>query len=125
MPRILVIEDEPLISMLMENWLHELGCEMAGPAITEQAALDYLGNGEIDAAILDIHLGNTNSYSLAGTLRKHGVPIAFSTGDGVPSAPGFEDLPVLRKPFDFEAMKIVVGKLLAKPQGPAPSGQAA
>ncbi|MGI8724566.1 MAG: response regulator [Methyloceanibacter sp.] len=115
MPRILVVEDEPLISMLMEDWLQELGCEVAGPAITEQAALDYLGNGGLDAAILDIHLGNTDSYALADTLREHGVPIAFSTGDGAPSAPGFEDLPVLHKPFDFDAMKIVVGKLLANP----------
>lgn len=124
MPRILVVEDDPLISMLMEDWLQELGCEVAGPAITEQDALDYLGDGGLDAAIPDIHLGNTDSYSLADTLREHGVPIAFSTGDGAPSAPGFEDLPLLRKPFDFEAMKIVVGKLLANPEGPAPSGRA-
>ena len=115
MPRILVVEDEPLISMLMEDWLQELGCEVAGPAITEQAAFDYLGKDTLDAAILDIHLGGSNSYALAGTLRERGIPIAFSTGDGAPSAPGFEDLPVLRKPFDFEAMKLVVGKLLARP----------
>lgn len=119
MPRILIVEDEPLISMLMEDWLQELGYEVAGPAISEQAALDYLRNGKLDAAILDIHLGNRNSYALADALRDKGVPIAFSTGDGAPSAPGFEDLPVLRKPFNFDAMKAIVGQLLAAPASKA------
>ena len=112
MPRILVVEDEPLISMLMQDWLQELGCEVAGPAMTEQAAFDYLNKGSLDAAILDIHLQGWETYGLAGALRDRGVPVAFASGDGGPSAPGFENHPVLRKPFDFAAMKALLGTLL-------------
>lgn len=112
MPRILVVEDEPLISMLMQDWLQELGYEVAGPARTKQAAFDYLNNGRLDAAILDIHLKDGETYGLAGALQEQGVPVAFASGDGGPSAPGFESHPVLRKPFDFAAMKTVLGELL-------------
>ena len=112
MPRILVVEDEPLISMLIQDWLQELGHEVAGPARTEQAALDYLKKGQLDAAILDIHLEDGETYGLAGALRDQGVPVAFASGDGGPSAPGFESHPVLHKPFDFAAVKSVLGKLL-------------
>lgn len=98
--------------MLMEDWLQELGYEVAGPARTEQAAFDYLKNGRVDAAILDIHLKDGETYVLAGALRQQGIPIAFASGDGGPSAPGFESQPVLHKPFDFAAIKSVLGKLL-------------
>ena len=93
MPRILVVEDELLISMLMQDWLQELGYEVAGPARTERAAFDYLNKGRLDAAILDIHLKDGETYGLAGALREQGVPVAFASGDGGPSAPGLREPP--------------------------------
>jgi CheY-like chemotaxis protein len=112
-PRILVVDDEPLISMLMEEWLNELGCEVVGPAGSLKAALELAGRAEIDGAILDVNLAGQNSFSLANALRLRGIPFAFATGDSaIDKDAGFADPIVLSKPFVFEDVKAVVGKLL-------------
>jgi len=111
-----VVDDEPLISMLVENWLTELGCEVVGPARSVQDGLALVGSDDLDGAILDINLGQQNSYLVADALRQRGVPFAFATGDSGPDAgSGFNDPILLQKPFDFEGVKAVLGKLLAPP----------
>jgi CheY-like chemotaxis protein len=113
-PRILVVDDEPLVSMLIEDWLVELGCEVVGPARSVQQGLDMAGSAELDGAILDVNLAGSNSYSVAATLKQRGVPFAFATGDGsIDAKAGFADPILLSKPFDFEGVKTVLGKLLA------------
>jgi DNA-binding response OmpR family regulator len=115
MPRILVVDDEPLISMMMENWLNELGCEVVGPARSVQHGLDLADSASLDGAILDVNLGGQDSYSLASALKQKGVPFAFATGDTGPDAgAGFDNPILLHKPFDFDAMKLVLGKLLGE-----------
>jgi DNA-binding response OmpR family regulator len=112
-PRILVVDDEPLISMLMEEWLNELGCEVVGPAGSLEAALDLAESVELDGAILDVNLAGQNSFSLANALRLRGIPFAFATGDSsIDKDAGFADPILLSKPFVFEEVKAVVGKLL-------------
>ena len=112
MPRILVVDDEPLISMLVENWLDELGCEVAGPARTVEDGLALAG-GQLDGAILDVNLGGDTCYPLANALRARGVPLAFATGDGaVDERQGFKDPLLLHKPFDFESVKSTIEALL-------------
>lgn len=113
MPRILVVDDEPLISMLVEGWLDELGYEVVGPTGSVEGGLKLIASGPVDAAILDVNLAGESSFSVAGALREKGVPFAFATGDsGVDATSGFKDTPLLHKPFDFEAVKSVIGKLL-------------
>jgi DNA-binding response OmpR family regulator len=113
-PRILVVDDEPLISMLIEDWLEELGCEVVGPARSVEHGLDLAGKADLDAAILDVNLAGQNSFSVANALKLRGIPFAFATGDsGVDKTSGFADPILLNKPFDFEQVKAVVGKLLA------------
>jgi CheY-like chemotaxis protein len=113
LPRILVVDDEPLVSMLVEDWLVELGCEVVGPARSVQQGLAIAGSAELDGAILDINLAGNTSYSVAETLKRRGVPFAFATGDvEIDKAAGFPDPIVLSKPFDFERVKTVLGKLL-------------
>ena len=114
MPRILVVDDEPLVSMLVEDWLVELGCEVVGPARSVQQGLDIAGSAYLDGAILDVNLGGKNSFLVAETLKRRGVPFAFTTGDGsIDAKAGFANPILLSKPFDFEGVKTVLGKLLA------------
>jgi DNA-binding response OmpR family regulator len=114
LPRILVVDDEPLISMLVEGWLKELGCEVVGPARSLQDGLDLVAHAELDGAILDVNLAGESSLPLANALRLKGVPVAFATGDsGLDEDAGFTDPILLNKPFMFEDVKAVVGRLLA------------
>jgi DNA-binding response OmpR family regulator len=114
LPRILVVDDEPLISMLVEGWLKELGCEVVGPARSLKDGLDLAERAEFDAAILDINLAGESSLPLANALKLKGIPVAFATGDsGLEEGQGFDDAILLNKPFVFEDVKAIVGRLLA------------
>jgi DNA-binding response OmpR family regulator len=114
-PRILIVDDEPLIAMMVEEWLAELGCEVVGPARSVEEGLDMAGTAELDGAILDVNLGGRNCFSVANALKLRGVPFAFATGDsGIDKEAGFADPILLNKPFVFDDVKAVVGRLLAR-----------
>jgi DNA-binding response OmpR family regulator len=116
-PRVLVVDDEPLISMLVEDWLTELGCEVVGPAASVADGLELARGTELDGAILDVNLGNETCFALADALRSRGVPLAFATGDGtLGDVSDFEDAIVVSKPFDFAAVKAAVEALRDRAQ---------
>ena len=83
MPRILVVDDEPLVSMLVEDWLRELGCEVVGPARSVQQGLDFVGTAPLDGAILDVNLGGQNRWAMiTGWAIPAYVPRISSGNDG-------------------------------------------
>jgi len=99
--------------MMVEAWLNELGYEVVGPAGSVQDGLRLIASRELDAAILDIDLGGHDCYVVANTLQQRGVPFAFATGGSeTGAAASFKDPIFLLKPFDFESVKKVLGKLL-------------
>lgn len=114
MPRILVLDDEPLISLMLQDWLTELACETVGPAYTAQGALRLIESAPPNAAILDLSLGDHKSYEVASALRCRKIPFAFATGFGEKGVDApFEHELVAPKPFDFETIKQIVERLLS------------
>jgi DNA-binding response OmpR family regulator len=112
MARILIVDDEPLIAMLAEEWLEEMGHAAVGPAYSLAAALSLVED-DLDAAILDVTLGPDTSYPLAERLRERGVPFAFATGHGLDALnPVHRGVSQLLKPFGFETFRAVVEALL-------------
>ncbi len=103
--RVLVVEDEVAISLLIEDMLMDLGCEVVGPAGRIAEALDLLAADAVDYAILDVNVGREESYPVAEALAAKGVPFVFSTGYGaVGLAEAFRDRPVLQKPFSQDEL---------------------
>ena len=97
--RILVVEDEPLVSMLIEDLLLDMGCVVIGPASTVAQAL-ALAEQRLDAALLDVNLGAEQVYPVADALAAADVPFAFITGYGRHGLVGaHRDRPTIRKPF--------------------------
>jgi len=99
--RVLVVEDEMMIAMLVEDMLAELGCAVVGPAHALDVALDLARTElRLDAALLDVNLGGQPVYAVADALREKGVPAIFSTGYG---DAGLREIDrgalVLQKPF--------------------------
>jgi CheY-like chemotaxis protein len=70
--RVLILDDEPLIAMLLHDWLEELGYEAIGPANTVAQALAFVENDRLDAAILDVSLHKTDCYPVADVLKARG-----------------------------------------------------
>ncbi|PWT85767.1 MAG: response regulator [Proteobacteria bacterium] len=117
MPRILILDDEPLICMMMQDWLGELACEAVGPVHAAGLALVLVKETPVDCALIDLSLKDGPSYAVASALRERGIPFAFVTGHGEHLLdPAFKEVVVLRKPIEFERFKDVVGQLVAMRQ---------
>ncbi|MCW2286284.1 DNA-binding NtrC family response regulator [Rhodoblastus acidophilus] len=112
--RVLIVEDEALVAFALEEMLGDFGYEVIGPAPNVQAALKLVGAEKIDAAILDVNLGGETIEPVAEALAGGGVPFVFTTGYTSASAlpPNFKDRPSLNKPYQPEALRDAVARLL-------------
>lgn len=98
--RVLVVEDEGAIAMMVEQMLEELGCEVLASVAQLATALEIAHVVEVDLAILDVNLAGERVFPVAEILRDRGIPFLFSTGYGVSGLPSeFARCPVLHKPF--------------------------
>jgi CheY-like chemotaxis protein len=123
MARVLVVDDEALIAMMLSDLLSEYGHETVGPAHSEAQALELVKSTPIDAAILDVTLGDHDCFAVAEALGERGIPFAFATGHGAHAMPdAFRERKTVSKPFDFEVVKQIVADLVAAPHGASPHG---
>jgi CheY-like chemotaxis protein len=112
-PRILVVEDEYLIRMLLEDMLADLGYDIAAAVGTIKEASELAANGDFDAAVLDVNLDGHEIYPVADILAKRGKPFVFVTGYGENSLiEPYRDRAALQKPFKVEQIKTVLAKLI-------------
>jgi len=114
--RVLVVEDEALVAMLLEDGLCDAGAKVIGPAASVQEALRLIevasGDGGLDAAVLDLNLAGEKVAPVADRLAALGVPFVFSTGYGEAcDRSGYPAVPVLAKPFGLERLVITVHDL--------------
>jgi CheY-like chemotaxis protein len=110
--RVLVVEDEMMVLLLIEDMLSELGCESVTTAATVDQALALMDGRVFDVAMLDVNLNGQKSYPVADALAARHVPFVFATGysDHV-TRDGYPGRPVLKKPFKFEALVDILGQL--------------
>ena len=114
-PAILVIEDEPLIAMMLEDFLDALGYELAGSADGVAGALELVEQGGFDAALLDVNLrdGET-SWPVADALNACGRPFILATGGGSDAVPArHAGAPMLSKPYTLDGVRAAFEALLA------------
>jgi DNA-binding response OmpR family regulator len=113
--RILIVEDEMMIAMLLEDMLLDLGCTVVGPGSALEPALELAtADDALDAAILDVNLAGKPVFPVADVLRAKGVPIIFSSGYG---DAGLRDVDrgaqVLQKPFRAGELAMALKAALA------------
>lgn len=113
--RILIVEDETMIAMLLEGMLLELGCVVAGVAVSVATALEMVGGLAVhaDCALLDVNLGGEAAFPVAAALCERQVPFAFVTGYGRSAiAQQYSGAPVLQKPFKREDLLALIGSIV-------------
>lgn len=114
--RILLVEDESLIAMMMQDMLASLGFVVVGPYGALDAALSAAQTADLDGAVLDVNLNGEAAYPVADMLAARGVPYILVTGyesDGIRS--GHAAAPVLQKPIEPGMLGQVLLALTAKP----------
>jgi DNA-binding response OmpR family regulator len=104
--RVLVVEDEELIAMLVEDFLTEIGCSVVGPAATVTAALPLADSEPISGALLDLNLNGDLVYPVADNLAARGIPFIFTTGYASEEIVArHADAPTLKKPFSSRLLR--------------------
>ncbi len=106
---ILVVDDEFLVLWNLQEVLERMGFRSILAASSVQAGLKYLNEPQLSFAFLDVNLGSEKSFALAEALQAEGIPFAFVTGYDRSVLEGrFEDVPVLGKPVDIDALSSVI-----------------
>jgi DNA-binding response OmpR family regulator len=112
---VLVVEDEMLITMLLEDILDELGCKVAGSAVNLRQAQELADGTDADAAILDVNLGGDPVFPIAERLAERNIPIIFASGYGASGLPDkWQSYPTLPKPFTADQVHTALSGVLRR-----------
>ena len=106
---ILIVEDEPLIAMMLEDFLLSLGHKVSGSCDSVSSALEAVDNGAFDLAILDVNLKGENVWPVATALREKGTPFVLASGGHVdPPPPEFKNAPMIEKPYTIDRVTPII-----------------
>ena len=120
--RILVVEDDMMIAVLIEEVLQELGCVVVGPVGKLDAALHLAGSETLDAAVLDVNIRGSEVFPVAERLRIRGIPFVLASGYGDWALPdAFRRQPRLTKPFTYEELEAQMRLLFSVQEGGKPT----
>jgi len=105
--RVLIVEDESLVAMLLETILADLGCDVVGPESNIEDGLNAVADvAGLDAALLDVNVAGREIFPVAEALKAKGVPFVFSTGYGEAGLPEhWRGNPTVQKPFTEGAIR--------------------
>jgi CheY-like chemotaxis protein len=113
--RILIAEDEFLVSEMICDMVAGLGYVVAEQAASLAALREALAHGRFDCVLLDQRLGSEMTVDAADILVERGVPFAFVTGYLESSEPRHAAVPVLHKPFSVDQLRVTLERLLGSP----------
>jgi len=104
--RVLVVEDDELVAMLVEAMLSDLGCDMRGLSRSVPEAIEAIGTLQMDVALLDVNLAGQQVFPVADILIQREIPIIFSSGYGTTGVPEQDrTAPVIPKPFTLQELE--------------------
>jgi DNA-binding response OmpR family regulator len=114
--RILIVEDEMLIALMLQDMVANVGFAVEGIATSLAAGIDLARTANVHLAILDINLNGEEAYPIADILRARGVRLIFSTGYGVETLkPEYEFIPKLVKPYEQANLVAAIQAAFAMP----------
>jgi CheY-like chemotaxis protein len=108
----LLVEDEPLVAMMMADVLSDFEFDVIGPFASVDKAIAAVNGANVNVALLDVNLGGEMVYPVASRLRELGVPFIFMTGyapEGISKE--FNDTPILKKPVDQAELYQVIQRI--------------
>ena len=111
---ILIVEDEPLIAMMLEDFILSIGHQVRGSCDSVKSALIEIDKGEFDLAILDVNLKGENVWPVARALTDRSVPFILASGGHVDPPPSeFAGVPMIEKPYTIDRVTPIIDAALA------------
>jgi CheY-like chemotaxis protein len=114
--RVLIVEDELLVALLIEDFLLEFGCTTLGPFGSVAGAIDAARIEAFDLAVLDVNLAGEKVYPVAEILTERHIPFLFVSGYGDEAIPaGRREWMVCAKPFKGADLATMLSAALEAP----------
>jgi CheY-like chemotaxis protein len=114
-PRILVVEDEAMVAMLIEIIVSDAGCVVVGPIATVRRALETIERERVDAALLDVRVNGCQAYPVADALMARGIPFVFVSGFARKEMPAnYRRCAYIAKPFQPDAILASLDKMIGR-----------
>lgn len=111
---ILIVEDEPLIAMMLEDFIDSLGHEIKGVCESVDEARAAVEAGGFDLAILDVNLKGQIIWPVASDLRARGIPFIIASGGHVDPPPAeFANVTMIDKPYTIDRVSPAIEEALA------------
>jgi CheY-like chemotaxis protein len=111
--RILVVEDEMLVALLLQTLLEEFGHRIVGPVAQLDAAIEMAEREPVDLAILDVNINGAEVYPVAATLQSRNIPFLFVTGYGRTSLrEPYRNRPALQKPYRSDDLRHAIAEVV-------------
>jgi DNA-binding NarL/FixJ family response regulator len=112
--RVLVIEDEFMVTVLIQDTLADIGCEVIGMAAHFDDAVEKIRSLSFDVAILDVNLNGRQTFAIAETLAQRGAAFVFATGYAAAALPeSLQNIPIVQKPFQQRDLERALRAVLA------------
>lgn len=112
--RVLVVEDESMVTMLLQDFLEDMGCAVVGVASRLKEAMEKIDSLTFDVAILDVNLNGQQTLPVAQALLASGRAVVFATGYAATTVPPeFRAVPILQKPFQQQDLERAMRAALA------------
>ena len=113
--RVLIVEDEAMISSLIEMIVGEAGCAIVGPVATLERAFEIIEHERLDAALLDVRLNDRDVYAVADALSTRAIPFIFVSGFARPQLPPrYRHRPYIAKPFTPDTVLLRLNEVIAR-----------
>jgi CheY-like chemotaxis protein len=110
--RVLLVEDEMMVALLLETVLIDLGHQVVGPVARLERGLEVVEREAIDLAVLDVNIDGREVYPIAAALEARDIPFIFTTGYGSDGLhPAYRNRPVLQKPYRSDDLKAAIGRV--------------
>jgi CheY-like chemotaxis protein len=111
--KILIVEDESLVAMMIEDLLADLGHDVVAVAGRLEQGMQFASQLAIDFAVVDLNLNGERTFPIAEILRFRGIPLVFATGYGVSGlSDDWRGTPVVQKPFQPHELQNAIAKAL-------------
>lgn len=124
--KVLLIEDESLVAILVEDMLADLGHAVVATAGRMESAMKLAAELPVDLAIVDVNLNGQQTYPLATVLMNRGVPFIFATGYGAAGLlQEWRGVPTLQKPFQTRELAATILRAMQPANGEGKAGPVA
>lgn len=110
--RVLIVEDEALVAMMIEDIVLDLGHQVTAIAGRLDEGLRLARDVDVDVAVVDMNLNGLRTDAIAAILQERGIPIVFATGYGAAGvADAWTHYPVLQKPFQPHSLADAIARV--------------